>query len=605
MAILSSFAVAGVFDDAHFLYYGGVDKNGNGYIDSGDIVDYRHYGDDSIASGKFAIYNSNAFTEKQHRFCIGNETVRLASAGVTLENEPCIRWRQVVYTNENDEVKAKTTFLQKADFPIPDSESFTIVMRFRPTMLGAKDSSVQLLSFANTWGSAGMLLYNKSNSSSTGGYIRYSMGKTGIDKDLTTLTTTNGVWHEVALILDGPNRKITCGCAHELSFDWRGPSYGMGYMRWDESTISQSTTGWSFKPETNSSGLSTNPVRILGGKGDATEMNFASHAAFYGDVHMIGLWPRVLSKKEIYEVLGNRRPAVFEVGDADASASTFFKGTAGQDVTIDALPREWHNIPATFANGATATIRFTVPESYASLPQVLRLKADSGSCAGTVSAMLDGSAVLGDATVRGGAVSRIGIDAGILTAGSHAIALRRTDGGSGDLSLSCISLGGSWQIGLEDGSRSDFNAPNNAIDFYLSDGNSHDFASEVKNAKVNVGTARDLVFHFDVPDESEGRYRYCFETKATYYNYNYPTLVYYSLNGGEAKELINIPAVNKGRIPISIAIPASSLLPGRENTLRIANAVDSGDVTTLSATVAFDYYRLISTEVKGLVLTFR
>ena len=355
MAILSSFAVAGVFDDAHFLFYGGVDRNGNGAIDKNDIYDYRHYTNFTSKTATFQIYSQNNFTaaEKQQAFSIGNETVRLATAGITLENEPCIRWHQYDYT-EDDVGMTKYSFLQSESGLIPNAESYTFIMRFRPISLGKAGASCAFLNFGNKWGTEGMYLYTQVNDSSTGGCIKYANGSP-VNANVSSLVLTNGVWHEVVMVLDGPNRKITIGLNQELGFDWRGPSYGHGYMLWYTRTIPESTTGWSFTPTTYTW------MRLFGDGENHEGVSRASANAFRADIHMVGLWPRALSQKEIYEALGNRRPAVFEIGDQDSSASTFFKGAAGQDVTIDALPREWHSFPAVLANGATATIRFTVP----------------------------------------------------------------------------------------------------------------------------------------------------------------------------------------------------------------------------------------------------
>ena len=75
-------ATAGVFNDAHFLFYGGTDTNANGYIDAGDIEDYRHYGANSAAS-QFYIYNGNNFTtaEKQQAFSVMPGIATVSSPG--------------------------------------------------------------------------------------------------------------------------------------------------------------------------------------------------------------------------------------------------------------------------------------------------------------------------------------------------------------------------------------------------------------------------------------------------------------------------------------------------------------------------------------------
>ena len=248
MAILSSFAVAGVFDDAHFLFYGGVDRNGNGAIDKNDIYDYRHYTNFTSKTATFQIYLQNNFTaaEKQQAFSIGNETVRLATAGITLENEPCIRWHQYDYT-EDDVGMTKYSFLQSDSGLIPNAESYTFIMRFRPISLGKAGTSCAFLNFGNKWNAEGMYLYTQVNDSSTGGCIKYAIGSP-VNANVSSLVLTNGVWHEVVMVLDGPNRKITIGLNQELGFDWRGPSYGHGYMLWYTRTIPESTTGWSFTP---------------------------------------------------------------------------------------------------------------------------------------------------------------------------------------------------------------------------------------------------------------------------------------------------------------------------------------------------------------------
>ena len=278
-----------------------------------------------------------------------------------------------------------------------------------------------------------------------------------------------------------------------------------------------------------------------------------------------------------------------------AAAGTFFKGESGQDVTVDAIPRNWHDFPASLQPGSSATIRFAVPDNYAALPQTLRLKSASGT--GTISAMLDGNIPLGEKTVTAGDVSRIEVAAGVLTAGNHSITLRATNGSP---SLAAVSLSGSWQIGAADNSFSDFNAPNDATHFYLSDGNVHDFAYELKNKWS--GSPRDFVFHFDVPAGNVDDYKYQFSTQLRTYDQRYPVLAYYSVNNGDAQELVNLPAGSTGKPVLSVKIPASDLVLGGENTIRIFNVADDDSEQSYPGYLTFDWYRFIATRVLATMI---
>lgn len=262
---------------------------------------------------------------------------------------------------------------------------------------------------------------------------------------------------------------------------------------------------------------------------------------------------------------------------------------------MDAIPRNWHDFPASLQPGSSATIRFAVPDNYAALPQTLRLKSASGT--GTISAMLDGNIPLGEKTVTAGDVSRIEVAAGVLTAGNHSITLRATNGSP---SLAAVSLSGSWQIGAADNSFSDFNAPNDATHFYLSDGNVHDYAYELKNKRS--GGPRDFVFHFDVPVGNVDDYKYQFSTQLRTYDQRYPVLAYYSVNNGAAQELVNLPAGSTAKPVLSVKIPASDLVLGGENTIRIFNVADDDSEQSYSGYLTFDWYRFIATRVLATMI---
>ena len=175
----------------------------------------------------------------------------------------------------------------------------------------------------------------------------------------------------------------------------------------------------------------------------------ATRTAFVGSVQQLAFWKRALTDSEVHEAWGWPHEKVFKVGLENGASNEFGSNAAPAAQTIDAygpLGEKSPNIPA----GGTWTVKFFGATNEVGLAQLLKLTATSGSALGTISAAVNGTSV-GSQTVRPGRTATWYVPGTAFKKGpDNTLTLTRTDGGSGNVIVDAVSLGGSWQIGIHD-----------------------------------------------------------------------------------------------------------------------------------------------------------
>ena len=146
----------------------------------------------------------------------------------------------------------------------------------------------------------------------------------------------------------------------------------------------------------------------------------ATRTSFLGSVQQIAIWKRALSDDEVHEAWGWPHEKVFKVG------------------------LESPNIPP----GGTWTVTFFGATNEVGLAQLLTLTATAGSAVGTISASVNGTSV-GSQTIFPGRTATWYVPGTAFKKGpNNTLTLTRT-GGSGNVVVDSLSIGGSWQIGIE------------------------------------------------------------------------------------------------------------------------------------------------------------
>ena len=173
----------------------------------------------------------------------------------------------------------------------------------------------------------------------------------------------------------------------------------------------------------------------------------ATKTSFLGSVQQIAIWKRALSDDEVHEAWGWPHEKVFKVGLENGASNEFGSNAAPAAQTIDAygpLGEKSPNIPP----GGTWTVTFFGATNEVGLAQLLTLTATAGSAVGTISASVNGTSV-GSQTIFPGRTATWYVPGTAFKKGpNNTLTLTRT-GGSGNVVVDSLSIGGSWQIGIE------------------------------------------------------------------------------------------------------------------------------------------------------------
>ena len=118
-------------------------------------------------------------------------------------------------------------------------------------------------------------------------------------------------------------------------------------------------------------------------------------------------------------------------------------------------PDDWYSMPKELPAGKSMDIEFTLREHEYSLPQILRIAGVAGTDSGVeLSVKVNGIDAPKSIPVEATAVNSLFLPGKLFRSGKNTLAL--TNASSGKVCFDALSLGGSWQLGFEDGSRFEF-----------------------------------------------------------------------------------------------------------------------------------------------------
>lgn len=242
----------------------------------------------------------------------------------------------------------------------------------------------------------------------------------------------------------------------------------------------------------------------------------AKRTSFVGSVQQIAFWKRALTDEEVHEAWGWPHEKVFKVGLENGASNEFGSDAAPAAQTIEAygpLGEKSPNIPA----GGTWTVKFFGATNEVGLAQLLKLTATAGSAIGTISASVNGTSV-GSQTVRPGRTSTWYVPGTAFKQGpNNTLTLTRTGGGSGNVIVDAVSIGGSWQIGIHGVDWSDMSSegyvPTSPVTSTL------DISRKHWAHAANAGAwTSNRTFRVWLPDDVAANYPHEFALRTAYYN---------------------------------------------------------------------------------------
>lgn len=616
---VSSVRASEVWNSAELIIGGSVnDKNGNGKIDAGDLVNLRN----PAKSNDVYTYIEGSTSDKRPNDLLaksihaGTEDVLVSSAGnVTLVDEPVLVFDPPAKEDGGIRYYA-STFLQGS--LMPKGDRYSVLLRFKPDFSPNKGVPDLKLFQSTVNEKCGIRLQVNVNSAGTGGSLWIANGTLESDRYSKCLTVTNGVWHEVAVIVD--KNKVTIGLRHPLCYEealWNASAavrenYGPGRFIWQTSTFSADAKNndgslASFADYSSFSRIGT--------------CNFDWDKSCKGlrcSLHLLGQWNRVLDPDEVLAFFSDGRPAVFRVGPGGvgSAAEEMCNGTVGADVTLDTNFNDWSKLPPRLVKGSKVTVKFDLPASYTKLGSFVRIDTAVASVTGAVAVSIDGRPV-GTINVVPGEPSSIFADKSFFrVAGAHVLTIERVDSESGDLKLNGFELRGSWQLGLADGKCNmggyveyDFSAHWLGPDpIYLTSFNLRDVRGHARFYQSGTGRPDYYPAHlvFDLDKDMVGTDKHYFIETVALNSINSShanpgdKALGWSFNGGVTNWYSR--SVSMGE-KLSIELPVDQLKIGRNEFSFHADVIEKADKSSRGdLTLYFDYYRLRIKDNRGLVI---
>ena len=320
--------------------------------------------------------------------------------------------------------------------------------------------------------------------------------------------------------------------------------------------------------------------------------------AFVGSIQSIALWNRPLSNDEIREAFASPRTDICRIGHMNGSGGEFIKSAPDGNAVN---PDDWYSMPAALAPGESVDIEFTLRKHESSLPQILRIAGVSGTDSGVkLSVKVNGVNAPKPIPVETAALNSLFLPGKLFSSGKNTLTLANAS--SGKVCFDALSLGGSWQLGFEDGKRSEFG---DRVLGYAEEGNCKRIGGVARSRSATTVSA-------NIPVElASSVYPMKFMTKvATPFGYtlsNYPNPISCQIivNGKEKLSLTldNHPSSSIREETLSVELAPGELNPGTNTFAITAYSPGAGGNYNY---LAIDYWRLeMCDRPKGTVIIVR
>lgn len=479
----------------------------------------------------------------------------------------------------SDAYKSTTVELTNPFTVTNETGSYTFFVRFKWDGTARQNNLAYFLSAGYHYQNSGFLLGVYTNGKlGLSAYDGATSGSTWCDS--TTSMVTANVWTDCAVVVaDSTVTVYTLAAGGEM-----------------KSTVMTTTFG-KYRPPKNYSYKSQ--VRLGGVDGQTGQQQ-----VFPGWFHAFASWPRALSEDEVKQVFAYPSTAdLVRLGTKNGS-SLEFKGATLGGAGSGSATEDWAQIAPALTNGAPSlSIPFTVPANFAGVAQVLRVAFATNSASEKVNVSVGGTAV-GELTARPGESDILTIKSDLLTSGAKTLTLTRA-GSSGDVVFDAIALGGGFQLGTKDNSKSEIGAVSGkddvAVVYYSCCTNS--ILTNVRDDLPHHNTREytKQYFHVYVPDEIAGSDECKIVFKSNVYKRGHTFAL--SVNGSEVARKVcdTANADNASWCAFECDVPATALVPGN-NVFIFAN-VTGGSYAWCN----IDYYRFetIYRKKRGFSIIFR
>ena len=391
-----------VFSDAAVWFRGAIDHDASEGLEATDL---RHALDMSTTLPTTGTGRWGEATNCVVRY----EDVPCSYAGTVMSNAPCFYMRQAY--GEDGKVHPRH-YLFKNVVAVTDCVG-TVVARLRPDRAGV---------FTGSLGFKGGFRDNN-------GRLRLYSVANSIWQD-TNFNVDPGTWVDVAIV------------SQRSSIDF--------YAVTNNGTLFKQTM-YANGPQ----GVKTDlPFGLdVGGGSSWSPVDSGDRLnAFCGSIQQFAVWNRRLSESEVREALAFPRTDIMRIGIADGAGGEFVKSSPdGSSVNSS----DWYKMPAALAPGESVDIAFWLKGYEHTLPQILRLTAASGTSANVnLDVSVNGVAVSEGLPAIADGTKTLFLPGELFVAGSNTLNLANNS--SGTVFFDALVLGGSWQVGYDDASASEF-----------------------------------------------------------------------------------------------------------------------------------------------------
>lgn len=451
-----------VYSKAFYWVRGmGVDANGNGKLDSGELYD---------------SLNLHEPAEHQNgggRVVFTNETVKMPYRGVRRQMQGIYLPQTVVVTNEAN----STGYMYPDVFRLPsfvvnaitNRPNFAFAIRFRPDMTRPNKDYEWLINIGHALG-RGMMVGLAAKSANV-----QSCTSNGERFYFTNYLSSVHFYYgaQGCTVNNGANAKFGAGVWNDLVVSVNGQDVAFFVSRdgdefQDESSNTNSSAALCMStlyhktiPDTVDVSPKAGSMINIGSESYVSDKyawatNNAGNAtkSFRGTIQSIAFWTNSLTEAEMREAAAWPRTDLWRVGVENGSVGEF--NGEGSSVVLDVDEDRW-SVPKAIPAGGSVTFRFPLDSTgEAAMPQVFRLVPTEDSPSGMFKVKVNGT-VVGTRAVSPGKIARWFVPETMLLAGAtNTLELTRTDSGASSVKIDTAVFGGSLQYGKRDGANMDF-----------------------------------------------------------------------------------------------------------------------------------------------------
>ena len=491
----------------------GVDANGNGRLDSGELYDSLNL---------HAPASSDVGT---HHPVFTNEMVRMPYRGVLRQTQCLYLPQETVVTN----AETGAGYMRQNAFALPsyvpnaiaNNPHFAVAIRFRPDLTQSHDnyrwiftcghtSSAEkrgfMFGFTATGDRTTAYDSNKYKLTNKWATATFYFGSKSWQPNADNCKINLDAWNDVVFSVDG--QKISLLVSRDGYYNPRNATSVTNSTLATWMTTYFTTTApaeYNVSPKPNSTFMIGTEKYASGVIAWSTNSSSSANSTktFRGSIQSIAVWTNSLTEAEMRAAAAWPRMDLWRVG-VENDATTEYNGS-GSATTVDVDADRWSAPPA-LATGGSITYRFPLNTTgEAEMPEVFRVKPTSASGAGTLRVTVNGTDI-GAKAVAPGRATRWFVPESLLQAGvTNVLQVTRTDAGSTPVNIDVAYFGGSLQYGERDNSHYEFSVEGRyqsgkqniypLIGANWFDGARAIFGSNGSSAYTNT------VITFDVPDE--------------------------------------------------------------------------------------------------------